>query len=165
MSSRPWAGWADLVPMQTLAGTSLRDAPSRTLVHPGDLAWWLGWWPKTTEELAAVTRIWEVDGRVAAWVAEDGGYIEECIAPSLLDDEELRASIDRWIDTRPSQSIRSVRDDDPVGIARLEAAGYARVPDDMVAFSLDLDRVGPDGARSRASRSSPVRMTSARDCR
>jgi ribosomal protein S18 acetylase RimI-like enzyme len=143
MLSRAWAGWADLLPMQTLAGTSLRDAPSRTFFHPGDLAWWLGWWPKTTGELAAVTRIWEVEGRVAAWVVEDEGYMEECVAPSLLDDGELRASIERWIDARPSRSTRSVRDNDPVGIARLGAAGYEHVPDDMIAFSLDLDRVGP----------------------
>jgi len=151
MSARAWAGWVDLLPMQTLAGTSLRDAPSRTFFHPGDLAWWLGWWPKTTEELAAVTRIWEVDGRVTAWVVEDEGYMEECVAPGLLDDGELRSSIERWIDTRPSRSTRSVRDDDPVGIARLEAAGYEHVPDDMVAFSLDLDRVGPTEPDPRVS--------------
>ena len=137
--------------MQTLAGIALRDAASRAFFHPGDLAWWLGWWPKTTEELAAVTRIWEVEDRVAAWVVEDDGYMEECIAPGLLDDGELRASIERWIDARPSRSTRSVRDNDPVGIARLEAAGYAHVPDDMIAFSLDLDRVGPTEPDPRVS--------------
>lgn len=152
MSSRAWAGWADLVPMQTLAGTALRDAPSRTYIHPGDLAWWLGWWPKTTEELAAVTRIWEVDGGVTAWVIEDEHYIEECVAPGLLDDSELRDSIDRWIDTRPSRTIRSVRNDDPAGIARLEAGGYRRVPEgDMAAFSFDLGRLGKAAPDPRVS--------------
>lgn len=151
MSSRPWAGWADLVPMQTLAGTSLREAPSRTFIHPGDLAWWLGWWPKTTEELAAITQIWEVDGRMVAWVVDDTGYIGECIASGSLDDDVLLASMDRWIDARLPGHVRSARDNDPVGIARLASAGYRRIPDDMVAFSLDLDRLEPSEPDPRVS--------------
>jgi ribosomal protein S18 acetylase RimI-like enzyme len=151
MWSRPWAGWADLARMQTLAGTSLLEAPARTFIHPGDLAWWLGWWPKTTEEFAAIVQIWEVDGDMAAWVVDDTGYIGECIAPSSLDDEVLIASMDGWIDARLRGHVRSARDDDPVGIARLASAGYRRVPDDMVAFSLDLGRVGPTEPDPRVS--------------
>ncbi len=159
MASRPWAGWQDLAPMQTLAGTALRDAPSRTFVHPGDLAWWLGWWPKTTEELAAITQIWEVDGAMVAWVVDDTGYIGECIAPGSLDDEVLLASMDRWIDARLPGHVRAARDDDPTGIARLEAVGYRHVADDMVAFSLDLDRLGPmepDPSVSTVARSDDI---------
>jgi ribosomal protein S18 acetylase RimI-like enzyme len=146
--------------MQTLAGTALRDSRSRAYIHPGDLAWWLGWWPKTTEELAAVSRIWEADDRMVAWVVEDTHYIEECIAPDLLDDGELRASIARWIETRPSRTIRSVRNDDPARIARLEASGYRRVPeDDMAAFSIDLGRAAaaaPDPRVSAVARSDDI---------
>lgn len=137
--------------MQTLAGTSLREAPSRTFIHPGDLAWWLGWWPKTTEELAAITQIWEVDGRMVAWVVDDTGYIGECIASGSLDDDVLLASMDRWIDARLPGHVRSARDNDPVGIARLASAGYRRIPDDMVAFSLDLDRLEPSEPDPRVS--------------
>jgi len=146
--------------MQTLAGTALRDSRSRAYIHPGDLAWWLGWWPKTTEELAAVSRIWEADDRMVAWVVEDTHYIEECIAPDLLDDGELRASIARWIETRPSRTIRSVRNDDPARIARLEASGYRRVPEeDMAAFSIDLGRAAaaaPDPRVSAVARSDDI---------
>lgn len=137
--------------MQTLAGTSLREAPSRTFIHPGDLAWWLGWWPKTTEELAAITHMWEVDGRMVAWVVDDTGYIGECIASGSLDDDVLLASMDRWIDARLPGHVRSARDNDPVGIARLASAGYRRIPDDMVACSLDLDRLEPSEPDPRVS--------------
>jgi ribosomal protein S18 acetylase RimI-like enzyme len=88
---------------------------------------------------------------MAAWVVDDTGYIGECIAPGSLDDEVLLASMDRWIDARLRGHVRSARGDNPVGIARLEAAGYRRVPDDMVAFSLDLDRLGPTEPDPRVS--------------
>jgi len=146
--------------MQALVGASLREAPSRTFIHPGDLAWWLGWRPKTTEELAAIVQIWEVDGGMVAWVASDDGYLGECITPARLDERALLSSMNGWIDRHLRRCARAVRDDDPIGIARLEATGYRRVPDeDMVAFSMDLGPVGrtePDPRVSAVARSDDI---------
>jgi ribosomal protein S18 acetylase RimI-like enzyme len=138
MSFRPWAGWDDLVPMQALLSEALRDTPTRAFIHPGDLAWSLGWSPRTTEELAVIARLWEVDGRIVAWAVDDGGYVSECVA-TAFEDDDLYAEMTAWIDGRLPQITRSVRGDDPVGIARLDAAGYRRVPTEtMIAFSIDL---------------------------
>ena len=149
MLSRPWAGWDDLAPMQELLGRALRDTPRQAFLHPGDLAWSLGWWPRSTEELAAIARLWEVEGRIVAWVVDDGGYASECVAATFEHDDELFAEMTAWIDGRSPQITRSVRGDDPAGIARLDAVGYRRVPTEtMIAFSLDLadiSAVEPDG--------------------
>lgn len=86
--------------------------------------------------------VWEVGGRIVAWAVDDGSDVSECVAPALREDAAIFAAMSRWIDERSPWNLRYVRDDDSVGIARLEAAGYRSVSAErMIAFSIDLANI------------------------
>src|SRR3954463_3454302 len=67
MLRRPWRGWGDLAPMQTVLARAVRDTPPIAFLHPGDLACWVGWPLQTPEQLAANITIVEDGGVVVGW--------------------------------------------------------------------------------------------------
>jgi ribosomal protein S18 acetylase RimI-like enzyme len=135
---RAWRGWEDLPRMQDLLARALRDRPAEAFVHPGDLAWWLGWPPKPASELAASTTVWEDDRAVLAWVAFDGDDVGECVDPDAGAPETLWSEIDQVLATRVG-ATRYARSDDPVAVERLRAAGYEPIEGgSMRGFALDL---------------------------
>jgi GNAT superfamily N-acetyltransferase len=137
---REWRGWADLPAMQALLSGSLRDRHPSAYIHPGDLAWWLGWAPKSDAWLAANVALWDDDdGELRAWVMLDGVDVGEWVDTASGPDVEMEGwrALDDWLASRPGLR-RYVRGDDRGGVARLEASGYRPAHDDMIAFSIEL---------------------------
>jgi RimJ/RimL family protein N-acetyltransferase len=128
--------------MQDLLARALRDDP-HAFLHPGDLAWWVGWPPKPPEELADRIAVWEDDARVAAWAMVDDDEAGECVDPGREDDAVLRREIDAWLVDRP-RATRYVRANDEAGGRRLRDAGYRPLDGgSMAAFSLPVRDVAP----------------------
>jgi RimJ/RimL family protein N-acetyltransferase len=139
--------------MQDLLARAWRD-DRHAIVHPGDLAWWVGWPPKTHEELAARIAVWEDDGRVAAWVMIDD-EVGECVDPDREDDAELRREVDTWLGDHP-HAARYVRAEDEAGRRRLLDAGYRPADDgSMIGFSLRLRDVAPNDPDPRVNQVEP----------
>jgi hypothetical protein len=129
--------------MQDLLARSLRDRPGEAFVHPGDLAWWLGWPPKSAQELVDIVTLWEDEGRLLAWVALDDDDVGECIDPDLHANDELWLDIDHVLADRPG-ATRYARADDHTTVERFRAAGYEPVEgESMLAFTLDLSTLRP----------------------
>ncbi len=163
MHRRPWRGWDDLAQMQDLLARSLRDAPATTFLHPGDLAWWVGWPPQTPDELAARVTVVEDGGAIVGWHYLDREDVNECVDPAAPDPGAVWRELDAALEAHPAHA-RSVREDDATGVARLRAAGFTPMREGMIGFSIDLralapldpdDRVRPvvlgDDLRPRAS--------------
>jgi GNAT superfamily N-acetyltransferase len=123
--------------MQALLSGSFLDAPDQAYIHPGDLAWWIGWPPKDDRWLETNVVIWEVGGQVRAWGVLDGDDVGEWIDTSAGDQMESWAALDGWLADRAGLR-RYVRADDDEAVRRLEGAGYRRAHDDMLAFSIEL---------------------------
>jgi len=143
---RPWRGWDDLAPMQDLLGRALRDAPARAFLHPGDLAWSLGWPPQTPDELAAKVSVVEDGGAIGGWQFLDREDALEWVDPAAPDPEAAWRELDAALEAHP-ELARSIREDDPTDVARLRSVGFAPIDEAMIAFSLDLRelaRTDPD---------------------
>ena len=123
--------------MQALLARDLRESPSTAFIHPGDLAWWLGWPPKSPAELTEIVTVWERGGAIVAWTVRDDDDVGECVDRSV-DADELWVEVDRLLEHR--RGTRYVRDDDETGIARLRDAGYLPVPGgSFLGFLMPLD--------------------------
>src|SRR4051812_3731090 len=127
MLRRPWRGWDDLAPMQALLARALRDTPEIAFLHPGDLAWWVGWPLQTPEQLAANITIVEDAGAVVGWHYLEPEEANEWVDPSAPDLEAVWRELDAAPDGRPALA-RSVREDDAGGGARLPAGSRALGP-------------------------------------
>jgi GNAT superfamily N-acetyltransferase len=123
--------------MQDLLARTLRDAPAMAFLHPGDLAWWVGWPPQTTEELAAKVTVVEDGGAIVGWHYLDREDVNECVDPATPDPEAVWHELDDALEAHPALA-RSLREDDVAGVARLRAAGYAPMQEGMIGFSIDL---------------------------
>jgi ribosomal protein S18 acetylase RimI-like enzyme len=124
--------------MQELLARSMLDADPQAYIHPGDLAWWLGWPPKTSEQLERSVALWEdADGRLVAWGMLDGVDVGEWIDTRGEDQDTLWALLDAWLADR-SGLRRYVRADDERGVRRLHAAGYVPTGEELPGFSVDL---------------------------
>ncbi len=146
MLRRPWRGWDDLAPMQALLARALRDTPEIAFLHPGDLAWWVGWPLQTPEQLAANITIVEDGGVVVGWHYLEPEEANEWVDRAAPDPEAVWRQLDAALDRRPDLA-RSVREDDAAGVSRLRAAGYEPMDEGMIGFTIDLpalDLGGPD---------------------
>ena len=126
--------------MQRLLSRSLIDGHPSAYIHPGDLAWWLGWPPRSDAWLAENVALWEdVDEDLRAWVVLDDADVGEWVDTAAGPEAEAAAwaELDGWLAERRGLR-RYVRADDLEAIDRLDAGGYRRANDDMVAFSIDL---------------------------
>src|SRR5262245_48841750 len=146
MLRRAWRGWNDLAPMQALLARALRDTPELAFLHPGDLAWWVGWPLQSSDELAAKITIVEDEGAIVGWHYIDREDVSEWVDPATHDPAAVWRELDDALEGRPDLA-RAVRDDDAAGIARLRAAGYEPMIEGMIGFSIDpagLDLGGHD---------------------
>jgi GNAT superfamily N-acetyltransferase len=137
---RPWRGWDDLAPMQDLLARALRDAPATAFLHPGDLAWSLGWPPQTPDELAAKVTVVEDGGAIVGWQFLDREDALEWVDPAAPDPGAAWRELDAALERHPVLA-RSIREDDATGVARLCAAGFTPTPVCMIGFSIDLGAV------------------------
>jgi ribosomal protein S18 acetylase RimI-like enzyme len=150
---RPYRGWEDLEAMRRIVGEGLRDAPDRSYVHPGDVSWWIGWAPKTPDELANLCVVWEDAGGILGFAISDEGDVIDVVAPRVLDtplDEGFRRAVQAWVRSEHPAALRYASDLDPRGCERLEASGYRATGDAIVAFRRALDEVEVPRARVRA---------------
>ena len=86
MEVRPYRGWDDLSAMQAVCSSMLLAAPGRTVAHPGDMAWWVGWPPKPPDALADQVLLWEDGGEVAGFAAFDPeGQLSVFVRPARTD--------------------------------------------------------------------------------
>jgi ribosomal protein S18 acetylase RimI-like enzyme len=148
---RPYAGWTDLGSMRAVVAAGLRDAPDRSYVHPGDVAWWIGWPPRSASELARIAAVWEDDGEVVGFAVNDDGDIGEFVHPRLLDTprgDRFFSAVDAWIDDGHPDALRYASDRDPAAARRLADVGYRPNGDAIVTFRIPLDHV-PDPPRHR----------------
>jgi len=88
---RPFRDWEDLRAMQALCSARLLAAPGRAVAHPGDIAWWAGWPPKSDDALAHTFLLWEVQGDLAAFAARDPDGGELAVFPGPAHAETLDA--------------------------------------------------------------------------
>jgi ribosomal protein S18 acetylase RimI-like enzyme len=79
---RPWAGWEDLPALQGVCSRRLAAAPGRSDTHPGDVAWWTGWPPRTPDALARDFLVWEVEEVVVGWASVDDGALVVVVDPA-----------------------------------------------------------------------------------
>ncbi|MGZ4148141.1 MAG: GNAT family N-acetyltransferase [Actinomycetota bacterium] len=150
---RPYRGWDDLEARRRIVGVGVRDAPDRSYVHPGDVSWWIGWAPKTPDELARLCVVWEDAGEMLGWAMSDDGDVIDVVAPRLLDlplDEEFRRAVDAWVRSEQPEALRYASNLDVQGCERLEASGYRATGDAIVAFRRRLDAFEHPQARVRA---------------
>lgn len=131
--------------MRALLSAELADANRAGFLHPGDLAWWVGWVPKTAAELAERILLVEEGDRLLGWAMHDEGDVGESVDADAP--VSVWERIDDWLGDDTAHR-RYARDDDAALIERLAAAGYEPVPDDdMQAFDMDLsgmDDADPD---------------------
>jgi GNAT superfamily N-acetyltransferase len=166
MHRRPWRGWDDLAPMQDTLARALRDTPERAFLHPGDLAWWVGWPPQTSDELAARITVVEDDGSIVGWHYLESEEANEWVDTATADPDAVWRELDAAIEARPDLA-RSTREDDTEAVARFRAGGLEPVTDAMIGFSIDIgdldlgvhdDRVRPvDPGEDLAPRASITR--------
>src|SRR3954467_9832571 len=128
MRRRPWRGWDDLAPMQDLLARGLPNPPERAFLHPGDLAWWVGWPPQTPDELADRVTIVEDDGAIVGWQYLEREEVNQWVDtpgadPQAADPEAVWHELEVAIEARPELG-RSTREDDADGVARFRAAGF-----------------------------------------
>jgi ribosomal protein S18 acetylase RimI-like enzyme len=138
MRRRPWRGWDDLAPMQDLLARALRDTPERAFLHPGDLAWWVGWPPQTPDELADRITIVEDEGAIVGWQYLELEEVNQWVDTAAADPEAIWHQLEVAIEARPELG-RSTREDDPDGVARFRAAGFEAMAEGMIGFSIDID--------------------------
>ena len=138
MRRRPWRGWDDLAPMQDLLARALRDTPERAFLHPGDLAWWIGWPPQTPDELAERITIVEDEGAIVGWQYLEREEVNRWVDTAAADLEAVWGELEAAIEARPDLG-RSTREDDADGVARFRAAGYQPTAEAMIGFSIDID--------------------------
>jgi ribosomal protein S18 acetylase RimI-like enzyme len=136
--------------MQELLARALRDAPRLAFLHPGDLAWWVGWPPQSMDELAATVTIVEDGERVVGWHYLESQEVNEWVDPAAPDPEAAWRELDTALEGRHDLA-RSVREDDTAGVARLRAAGYEPMDEGMIGFTIDLPELdlGPSDDRVR----------------
>jgi ribosomal protein S18 acetylase RimI-like enzyme len=169
MDTRPYRGWDDLSAMQSVCSAMMLGMPGRTVAHPGDIAWWVGWPPKTEERLAESFLLLEDgDGVVGfASLTHDDGDLSVFVLPALAD---TKAAVDfedealAWA-SRGDVSVRWVEfEDELAAIQRWHDRGFRPTEEAYLNLTRGLDeadrdiepdeRVQPVGdvdARDRAS--------------
>jgi GNAT superfamily N-acetyltransferase len=129
--------------MQELLARALRDTPEIAFLHPGDLAWWVGWPRQTHDELAAKVTLVEEDGRVIGWHYIDREDVNEWVDQAAPDADAAWRELDAALEAHPGLA-RSRREDDEAGVARFRSSGYTPMAEGMIGFSIDIREL--DGA-------------------
>jgi GNAT superfamily N-acetyltransferase len=148
--------------MQDLLARGLRDVPEIAFLHPGDLAWSIGWPPQSPDELAAKVTIVEDGDRVVGWGYLDREDILEAVDPDASDPDAVWHELDAIADAHPALA-RSTCEGDAAAVERLRAAGFAPMPDEyMIGFSIDLDAIDDIAPDDRVRPVDPERDLSER---
>ena len=169
VQTRAFSGWDDLRAMQAVCSARLLASPGRTAAHPGDIAWWAGWPPRSVQELAEMFLLWEEAGEVNGFAsyAPDEGDFSVFVSPALTDTNaaiEFEEAALAWA-SRGDTSVRWIEFEDEIAaVERWDRRGYRPLPGGIVNLTRSLadmtgerprdDRVravGDDDVEGRAS--------------
>jgi ribosomal protein S18 acetylase RimI-like enzyme len=145
VKTRPFRGWEDLSLMQGVCSARLLASPGRAVAHPGDIAWWVGWHPSTSAQLADGFLLWEEDEDVVAFAAwePDDGDLAVFVLPALADGPAAVAFEDAalaWA-YRTNVSVRWVEfEDEEAAVARWNARGFLPTDEAYVNLTMTIDR-------------------------
>jgi ribosomal protein S18 acetylase RimI-like enzyme len=156
MQTRPYGGWDDLRSMQALCSAMLLASPGRSVVHPGDMAWWVGWPPRSAERLAEMFLFLEEGDEVVGFAAfPDEDELAVFVSPALTDTDaaaDFEEAALAWA-SRGDVSPRWIEfEDETVAVERWRARGYR--PTDAGHLNLtralgDVTDQGPSDERVR----------------
>jgi len=144
VETRPYRGWDDLRAMQGVCSAKLLASPGRTAVHPGDIAWWVGWPPKPVERLAEEFLLWEEHGEVVGFAAflPDEGDVSVFMSPPV---EHTEAAVDfeeqalAWA-SRGDAPVRWIElEDETVAVERWRERGYRPTDEAYLNLTVALD--------------------------
>ena len=163
---RPYRGWDDLRAMQAVCSSMLEAAPGRAVVHPGDMAWWVGWPPTPPEQLAERVLMWEEGGEVRGFaVLSPEGDLSVFVMPAPSDTEiaiDFEDTALAWT-SRGSLAVHWMEfEDEAAAVERWRARGFrptevaylnlVRPLDDPADRGATDARVGPVGDEDVAER-------------
>ena len=103
---RPFRGWDDLHAMESLCSAILLASPGRASVHPGDIAWWVGW-RVDMDKRGDSFLLWEVEEEVVGFAAVDDGDLAVFVSPA-------RAGTPAAVNFEDAALAWAGRDDAPV---------------------------------------------------
>ena len=128
--------------MKAVCSARLQASPGRTVAHPGDIAWWVGWPPKPEERLAEMILLWQEDTEVvgfASFLPEDGDF-SVFVVPALTDTGAAVAFEEAaltWA-TRDGAPVRWIEfEDETDAVGRWHDRGYR--PADVESLNLTVD--------------------------
>jgi ribosomal protein S18 acetylase RimI-like enzyme len=168
METRPFQGWDDLPAMQAVCSAMLLAVPGRTVAHPGDIAWWVGWPPKSEEQLAESFLLLDDDEGVVGFASlTHDADLSVFVRPALAHTQaavEFEDEALAWA-SRGDVSVRWVEfEDELAAIKRWHDRGFRPTDEGYLNLTRALteaDRdiepderiqpVGDDDARGRAS--------------
>lgn len=128
MDVRSYRGWDDLRAMQAVCSSKLLAAPGRAVAHPGDMAWWVGWPPRSPEALADRVLLWEDGGDVAGFATFDPeGDLSVFLMPARADTDAAGGFEDvalAWA-SRGDVPVRWMEfEDETAAVERWHARGF-----------------------------------------
>ncbi|MEP6758205.1 MAG: GNAT family N-acetyltransferase [Actinomycetota bacterium] len=71
--------------MERLCSAILRASPGRAAVHPGDIAWWVGWRLLPAGRPGQAFLLWEIRDELVGVAAADEGDLSVFITPTQVD--------------------------------------------------------------------------------
>jgi len=166
MSTRPFQGWQDLAAMQAVCSAKLLAEPGRAVAHPGDIAWLVGWPPRSIERLAEEIVLWEHHDEVVGFAAfaPDDGDLSVLVSPEMASTApviDFEDEVLAWA-SRAGPSVRWFEFEDETAIVdRWRARGFRPTDEAYRNLTRSLDEggtrdervkpVGDDDVGDRAS--------------
>lgn len=169
ITTRPFRDWDDLRAIQAVCSAKLLASPGRAVVHPGDMAWAVGWPPRAVERLAEMFLLWEREDQVVGVAAflPDERELTVFVMPGLTD-------TDSAVDFEETALTWASRDDGPMrwpefedetaAVARWQGRGFHPTDEGYLNLTRALDEeavagaadervrpVGDDDVKDRAS--------------
>ena len=148
---RAFSGWDDLRAMQAVCSARLLASPGRAAAHPGDIAWWAGWPPRSVDELAEMFLLWEDAGEVigfASYSQEEGDFSVFAL-PAFTDSEasiEFEEAALAWA-SRGDAPVRWIEfEDESAAVERWHGRGYRPLPGGIMNLTRSLDDVIGEGS-------------------
>ncbi|MEP7059561.1 MAG: GNAT family N-acetyltransferase [Actinomycetota bacterium] len=143
METRPYRGWDDLRGMQALCTERLLASPGRASAHPGDMAWWVGWPPRSEETLADMFLMWEEDGKVVGFASSDPeeGDFSVFVSPARTDTVRAAAFEDAaltWASRNGKPVIWTEFEDEAAAIQRWRVRGFRPTEGGLLNLTRDL---------------------------
>ncbi len=143
ITSRPARDLADLRLAGSILSRAWEDGAPFAASHPGDLEWWFA--SSAPAELSAHLRLWEVDGRLAAWswVHEHDVHWEIWTGDPAIDGPLLEALLSAAIAETPGELTGWAPESDVPTLRTLERLGFRPTERRLSQFQRRVDDGSP----------------------